>query len=75
MMEEFNEKNLDMNKARSEMGQWMADYLDDAGYTTWASHSTMYKSMFMTKEDREREAEKDAKNYAARGIPMNLNWL
>ena len=25
-----------------------------------------YKSMFMTKEDRKREAEKDAKNYAAR---------
>ena len=22
-----------------------------------------------------QEAEKDAKNYAARGIPMNLNWL
>ena len=37
--------------------------------------SAVYKSMFMTKEDREREAEKDAKNYAARGIPMNLNWL
>ena len=40
-----------------------------------SEESAVYKSMFMTKEDREREAEKDAKNYAARGIPMNLNWL
>ena len=30
------------------MGAWIADYLDDAGYTNWESQCQLYKSMFMS---------------------------
>merc|ERR1711988_816371 len=37
----------DMGTERVAMGQWMADYLDDAGYETWYVQPTIYKMLFM----------------------------
>jgi hypothetical protein len=47
MMREWEEANVDKNAAKEEMGRWLADYLDDAGYDNWASYPTIYKAMFM----------------------------
>lgn len=33
--------------ARQEMGQWFADYLDDAGYDGWETNPMMYKAMLL----------------------------
>jgi len=38
---------VDRDKAKSEMGTWIADYFDDAGYAHWETQCTMYKSMLM----------------------------
>merc|ERR1719263_497606 len=38
---------VDKEAAKAEMGRWMADYLDDAGYDNWATYPTIYKAMFM----------------------------
>jgi MFS family permease len=34
-------------RKRREMGEWIADYLDDAGYDNWSVHGHMYKGMIM----------------------------
>lgn len=38
---------VDRDKAREEMGTWIADYFDDAGYEGWETQCTMYKSMVL----------------------------
>jgi len=38
---------LDRNIAKADMGAWLADYLDDAGYIQWERNSKLYKAMFM----------------------------
>ena len=47
MMREWEEANVDKEAAKAEMGRWIADYLDDAGYDNWASYPTIYKAMFV----------------------------
>lgn len=39
---------IDRDKAKQEMGAWLADYFDDAGYVNWEVQSTIYKSMVMS---------------------------
>jgi len=39
---------VDRDQAKLEMGTWMADYLDDAGYMDWETQCVIYKSMFMS---------------------------
>ena len=38
---------IDRDQAKAEMGAWIADYFDDAGYQDWEKMSTLYKSMLM----------------------------
>lgn len=40
--------DVDRDRAKQEMGAWIADYLDDAGYANWESQCQLYKSMFMS---------------------------
>merc|ERR1711907_34268 len=47
MMQKWEDENLDTEQARTEMGKWLADYLDDAGYQNWATYPAIYKTMFM----------------------------
>jgi len=35
----------DLAKAKAEMGAWIADYFDDAGYLNWETQCNMYKAM------------------------------
>ncbi|CAJ1377894.1 unnamed protein product [Effrenium voratum] len=39
---------VDREQAKKEMGAWMADYFDDAGYIDWETQATFYKAMIMT---------------------------
>jgi len=39
---------VDREHAKAEMGAWIADYFDDAGYQNWEQQSRVYKSMLMT---------------------------
>ena len=39
----------DRNKAKLEMGAWIADYLDDAGYLHWETQSQIYKARWHTR--------------------------
>merc|ERR1712196_513940 len=39
---------VDRDKAKQEMGAWIADYFDDAGYIGWEKQCQAYKSMLMT---------------------------
>ncbi|CAE7584861.1 unnamed protein product [Symbiodinium natans] len=39
---------VDRERAQKEMGAWLADYLDDAGYISWETQSSIYKAMIMT---------------------------
>ena len=39
---------IDMAQARSEMGKWLADYMDDAGYEMWSAYPAIFKAMFVT---------------------------
>ena len=41
------DEKFDKNKERSEFGQWMADYLDDAGYSSWIQFPDIYKALIM----------------------------
>jgi len=41
------DKNFDKSKEQSEFGKWMADYLDDAGYSTWIQYPDLYKALIM----------------------------
>ena len=34
-------------KAKAEMGAWLADYFDDAGYEQWAMFPEMFKAMMI----------------------------
>ena len=47
MMREWEEQMVDKEAAKIEMGRWMADYLDDAGYDNWSSYPCIYKAMFI----------------------------
>merc|ERR1712203_37735 len=38
----------DRDKAKLEMGSWMADYFDDAGYSHWETQARIYKRMIMS---------------------------
>jgi hypothetical protein len=38
---------VDREKAKAEMGAWIADYFDDAGYQDWEKMAPIYKSMLM----------------------------
>jgi len=38
----------DREKAKSEMGAWIASYFDDAGYLHWETQTPIYKAMIMT---------------------------
>merc|ERR1711871_986430 len=48
MMREWEAENVDKEAAKIEMGRWMADYLDDAGYDNWSSYPCIYKAMFIS---------------------------
>merc|ERR1712032_575427 len=39
---------VDREKAKEEMGAWIADYFDDAGYLNWETQCGIYKSMLMS---------------------------
>ena len=39
--------NFDQDKERVEFGNWMADYMDDAGYSSWIQYPDMYKALVM----------------------------
>jgi len=39
---------VDREKAKQTMGAWLADYLDDAGYPYWETHTQVYKAMIMS---------------------------
>ena len=45
----FNESvpKVDRDKAKAEMGAWIADYFDDAGYQDWEKMAPLYKAMLM----------------------------
>jgi hypothetical protein len=50
--EEFRKFNdlvpkVNRDTAKAEMGSWIANYFDDAGYTNWETQCTMYKTMLM----------------------------
>jgi len=38
---------LDREQAKDEMGSWIANYFDDAGYINWETQCTIFKSMLM----------------------------
>jgi hypothetical protein len=38
---------VDRETAKEEMGAWIANYFDDAGYVHWETQCTIYKSMLM----------------------------
>jgi len=38
---------VDRDTASAEMGAWLADYLDDAGYANWETQCVMFKVMMM----------------------------
>mmetsp|Transcript_10999 Transcript_10999/g.25129 ORF Transcript_10999/g.25129 Transcript_10999/m.25129 type:complete len:685 (-) Transcript_10999:142-2196(-) len=38
----------DREKAKREMGAWLAEYFDDAGYINWENQAPIYKAMMMT---------------------------
>ena len=50
MMKQYGDMmpKVDRVKAKDEMGSWIADYFDDAGYQDWEKASVMYKSMLMS---------------------------
>merc|ERR1719498_784973 len=50
MWRAFNDKVPKPNRdaAKLEMGTWIADYLDDAGYVNWETQTQVYKAMFLT---------------------------
>jgi hypothetical protein len=39
---------VDREKAMKEMGMWIANYFDDAGYINWDTQSPIFKAMIMT---------------------------
>jgi len=39
---------VDREKAKQEMGAWIADYFDDAGYINWEKQAPIYKSMLLS---------------------------
>jgi len=39
---------VDRERAMKEMGAWIANYFDDAGYTEWETRSPIFKAMLMT---------------------------
>ena len=39
---------VDRDMAKAEMGAWLADYFDDAGYDNWESQCQLYKAMVMS---------------------------
>merc|ERR1711988_1941308 len=39
---------VDREKAKQEMGAWIADYFDDAGYINWEKQAPIYKSMLIS---------------------------
>ena len=39
---------VDRNKAKTDMGSWIADYFDDAGYINWETQSPIFKAMLMS---------------------------
>ena len=47
MFKQWEAENVDKEATRIEMGKWLADYLDDAGYDNWASYPSIYKTMFI----------------------------
>lgn len=42
------ENDMDFEKERAAFGEWIASYLDDAGYHSWIRFSFIYKTMIMT---------------------------
>ena len=50
MMKQYGDMmpKVDRAKAKDEMGSWIADYFDDAGYQDWEKASVIYKSMLMS---------------------------
>ena len=38
---------MDKDQERADFGNWIADYLDDAGYTSWMMYPDIYKLMIM----------------------------
>jgi hypothetical protein len=38
----------DREAAKREMGAWIADYLDDAGYINWATSAPLFKAILLT---------------------------
>ena len=50
MMKQYGDMmpKVERGKAKDEMGSWIADYFDDAGYQDWEKASVMYKSMLMS---------------------------
>jgi len=39
---------VDRDKAKTDMGTWIADYFDDAGYINWETQSPIFKAMLMS---------------------------
>merc|ERR1712048_179327 len=52
-MQQMYKKQLELqppisrDQAKEEMGEWIADYFDDAGYDNWEAQSLFFKAMIM----------------------------
>merc|ERR1711988_1766114 len=42
------DRRFDVQKERNDFGHWVAEYLDDAGYSSWIMYPDMYKAMVIT---------------------------
>merc|ERR1719240_418844 len=40
-------ESIDIASERLKMGSWIAEYLEDAGYSSWYEHPRIYKTMIM----------------------------
>ena len=48
MQKTYDATTFDRDAAKNEMGSWIADYFDDAGYRDWEKCAMLYKAMIMS---------------------------
>ena len=46
-LKESEARKVKRDRARAEMGAWLSDYLDDAGYDLWEVAPYLFKAMMM----------------------------
>merc|ERR1712113_112542 len=60
----------DRRAAKEEMGAWIADYFDDAGYVNWENQTQMYKAMLLTAFPPIDDLDNEKPDYAT--MPIDL---